>query len=161
MRQQLYLYNPIQAHKAINHVIWPWVKSMTTAGNQLVLTVGSKEEDRTLAQNRFYWGPCLGDISEQASIAGIKYSKEAWHELFKRQHLGFEVDKVRVAGKGIRVIRRLRSTSKLKVKAMGEYLEKVQAFAATELGVQFTVLDWPSYSRMHIDTETGEILQGV
>lgn len=97
------------------------------------------QDDRSTHQNRYYWGACLNEISEQARVIGQRYTIEAWHELFKRQFLGFEIVKVAVAGrKKLTVIRRLRSTSKLKVRAMSLYLEKVQAFATTELGVRFS-----------------------
>lgn len=104
------------------------------------------EEDRTLQANRYYWGPCLKEISEQATVVGQRYTVDAWHELFKRQFLGYEIIKVRVAGrKKATVIRRLRSTAKLKVKPFGKYLDEVQAFAAADMGVQFSVKHWQDY----------------
>lgn len=134
-----------QAHEAARQVY---------ANAQAILANGEKprilceqfEEDRTLLQNAFYWAACLPDISAQAQIGGQRWTVDAWHELFKRQFLGFEVVKVRVAGrKKPTVIRRLRSTTKLKVKAMSKYLDEVQSFAAAELGVQFSVRKWEDY----------------
>ena len=111
------------------------------------LTFSESEDDRSLKQNRFYWGPVLTQISERAdrAMAGGQWSTEAWHELFKRKFLGFEVVKAEVPhplpdGR-IRlrkqVYRRLRSTTKLSVKQMSEYLDKVIAYASTELNVAF------------------------
>lgn len=146
MKQSVVLFNPQQAHQAISAQLWPWVKSMTMAGHKLVAEVKVQEEDRTLQQNAFYWGACLRDISEQASIGGQRYTADAWHELFKRQFLGYRVKKVAVAGaKRKRITRQLRSTTDLSVRAMTKYLEQVQAFAVTDLGVRFTVPDWQSY----------------
>lgn len=156
---QIHGINPQQAHAAMMAQMWPWVKAQTTAGHAVVLEARLYEEDRTIKQNRFYWGPCLTEISNQASINGQRYAVDAWHELFKRQFLGYEIKKVTVAGsKRKRVIRRLRSTASLKVKAMSVYLEKVQSFAASDLGVEFSSPNWSQWSGV-IDMETGEILK--
>lgn len=137
--------NPQAAHAAVTEG-YRIAKALTMAGNRARIVVGQDEADRSLRQLRFYWGPCLGEIAEQASIGGQRYAAEAWHELMKRQFLGYEIEKVKVAGrKKTTVIRRLRSTSKLKVKAMGVYLEKVQAFAVTDLGVTFSLRSWEEY----------------
>lgn len=101
-------------------------------------TFGESEDDRTLRQNRFYWGAVLDQVSEQARVAGQRYTTEAWHELGKRQFLGFEVVKVPVAGrKRAQVYRRLRSTTDLTVKQMSEYLDRFIAFATADLAVVF------------------------
>lgn len=110
------------------------------------IVASEHEDDRSLLQNRFYWGVVLREISEQASIGGQRWTVDAWHELGKRQFLGCEIVKVRVAGKKRPVvIRRLRSTTKLKVKAMAAYLEQFQAFAVNDLGVVFSVDRWDEY----------------
>lgn len=137
--------NPLAAHQAIQDG-WLLAKPLTIAGRKVRVLVEECEDDRTIQQNKFYWGPCLTEISEQANILGQKWAPIAWHELFKRQFLGYEIKKVKVAGrKKVTVIRRLRSTTKLKVKPMSVYLEKVQAFATTELGVRFSVANWQGY----------------
>lgn len=115
-------------------------------GQRARIQCDEHEDDRSIQQNRFYWGPCLGEIADQATLNGQRYTNEAWHELFKRMFLGYEIKKVSVAGrKRTTVIRRLRSTTRLKVKPMSTYLDKVQAFAATELGVQFSVRNWQEF----------------
>lgn len=135
-----------QAHEAITHG-YALAKALLADGKRVSVNIGEDEEDRSLQQNRFYWGPCLTEISEQARIEGQRYTVDAWHELFKRQFLGYEVERVRIAGrKRPVVIRRLRSTAKLKVRSMSQYLEKVQAFAASELGVQFSVASWQEFA---------------
>ncbi len=158
MKQAVVLFNPQQAHQAISAQLWPWVKSMTQAGHKLVAEVRLQEDDRSLRQNRYYWGPCLTEISRQAQVGGQRYAAEAWHELFKRQFLGYQGKKVAVAGaKRKRVIRQLRSTTDLSVRAMSKYLDQVQAYAATELGVEFSVPSWEQYSGQEVDPDTGEI----
>lgn len=102
------------------------------------LVFGEDEDDRSLKQNRFYWGVLLRQISEQARVAGQQYTADAWHELGKRQFLGYEVIKAPVAGrKRVQVYRRLRSTTDLTVKQMSEYLDAFIAFASDDLAVVF------------------------
>jgi hypothetical protein len=102
---------------------------------QYRLTFAEVREDRSERQNKFYWGAVLKQIAAQAPG---NWTPDAWHEAFKRTVLGFEVVKVRVAGRARpTVYRRLRSTTDLTVKQMSEYLEQVIATAATELGVVF------------------------
>jgi hypothetical protein len=101
-------------------------------------TFGEAEDDRSLKQLRFYWGVLLRQISEQAVMNGVRYNAEGWHEAFKRQVLGFEIVKVRVAGrKHSQAYRRLKSTTRLTVKQMSEYLDEIIAIASTDLGVVF------------------------
>lgn len=153
MRQSLILTNPQQAHQMLTAQVWPWVKSMTMAGHKLQLEVKVAEDDRSVQQNRFYWGVVLKSISEQARIGGQKYSADAWHELMKREFLPRRVKKTTVAGRRKKVVSvSIGSTAGLKVKAMAGYLEKVQAFAVSDLGVQF-----PEQG-VYVDPETGEIV---
>ena len=112
------------------------------------VVVGVAEDDRSLRQNRFYWGYVLKSISQQARIEGKRYVTEAWHELFKRQMLGYEVKKTRVAGRAKpTVYRRLRSTTDLSVPQMSRYLDEVIAFAVTDLSVAFQIKDWQEYQQ--------------
>lgn len=149
--------DPVSAYQSITNELWPWAKPMLIAGHHLTVKASVPEDDRTLIQNRYYWsGACLGAISDQAKIAGVRYDAVAWHNLFKRQFLGYEIIKERVAGsKRLLVIRRLRSTSKLKLRAMNKYLEQVQAFGASDLGVFFDTPGWKEW----VEPETGEITQ--
>lgn len=102
---------------------------------QYRLTFAEVREDRSERQNKFYWGAVLKQISAQAPG---NWTPDAWHEAFKRTILGYEVVKVKVAGrKRPTVYRRLRSTTDLTVKQMSEFLEQVLATAATDLGVVF------------------------
>ncbi|MDI4633312.1 recombination protein NinB [Pelomonas sp. V22] len=133
------------AHEAAS-ACYQRAQQLILAGKPVKLTCQEFEFDRTAQANRYYWGVVLKEISEQARVAGQRYTAEAWHELFKRQHLGYEIKKQTVAGRKRKtVIRRLRSTSDLKVKAFAAYLEQVMAFAATDLGVRFSMLEWQEY----------------
>ena len=149
------MWEPATGHQAMTSQLWPWIKATLMAGHRLNVKASVQEDDRSLIQNRFYWSAgCLGAIADQAKVAGIGYESEAWHNLFKRKFLGYENLKEKVAGSQRMLIRRrLRSTRDLKVKAMNTYLEQVQAYATTELGVTFENQDW----RQWVDPLTGEI----
>lgn len=134
-----------EAHAAAN-AVYRAASALIADGRQVRMLCEAREDDRTLQQNRYYFGPVLTEISEQAVIEGQRWSTEAWHELFKRQFLGYEIKKIQVAGRRRKVVsRRLRSTAGLKVGPMSKYLDKVQAFAATDLGVRFSCPNWKDY----------------
>lgn len=142
----LTLIEPNQGRDAVRAQFLPFVGKLLEAGKRVAITACEEEDTRSLQQNKFYWGPCLKDISEQAAINGQKYSKDAWHELFKREHLPRVVTKAKVAGKKRMVVRvSIGSTKDLSVRRMGKFLDQVQAFAATELGVSFEIQNWQSY----------------
>ena len=121
-----------QAHAAAMEV-YAHAQALIADAKRVRISCGEDEDDRSQQQNRFYWGVVLAQISEQARVAGQRYTVDAWHELAKRQVLGYEIVRVQVAGrKRATVYRRLRSTSKLSVRKMSAYLEETLAFAATD-----------------------------
>ncbi len=143
MSLSVHLREPVQAHAVLVRQVWPQIKAGLEAGKEQALTVVPWEDARSAQQNRFYWAACLREIAEQASIGGQRYQPEAWHELFKRQFLGFRVEKYRIAGKKKQMAKRvLRSTTGLSVKKMSTYLDQVQSYASTELDVRFSCPDW-------------------
>ena len=140
------LINPDQGREVMRATVLPYIGKLIEAGKRVVLTAMEGEDERSLRQLAFYWGPCLKDISEQASVGGVKYSKDAWHELFKREHLPRRQTKAVVAGRARPVYTTsIGSTKGLSVSKMSKYLDKVQAFAATDLGVVFSLQNWESY----------------
>lgn len=133
------------AHEAARRA-YLFAQQVIANGKAAHIVAHEHEDDRTLTQNRYYWGVVLKEISEQAQIEGQRWTVDAWHELFKRTQLGYEIKRVKVAGRKRAVtIRRLKSTRDLKVKPMGVYLDKVQAFAVTDLGVRFSVDRWQEF----------------
>lgn len=100
----------------------------------LRVIITEEEAKRRLEQNRFYWGAVITTISEQAWIGGRQFCKDAWHEFYARKYGPCEDITL---PDGEVVMRRL-STSDMKVSEFAEYVEKVQADAAMELGVEFT-----------------------
>lgn len=136
-----------EAHLASKQV-YAWTQQLIADGKRARISAQEDEDDRSIQQNRFYWGVVLKETSEQARIEGQRYAAEAWHELGKRQFLGYQIKKVKVAGrKKVTVIRSLRSTKDLKVKPMSKYLEQFIAFAVTDLGVRFSETRWEEYRR--------------
>lgn len=102
------------------------------------ITFAEERETRSERQQRFYRGPVLKQISEQAPGG---WTADAWHEAFKRTVLGFETVRVAVAGrKRTTTYQRLRSTTDLTVKQMSDYLDEVIATATTDLGVVFVFI---------------------
>jgi hypothetical protein len=140
------IVNTREAAHAASLDAYRMAQQIIANGQRARIVASEHDDDRSLQQNRFYWGACLRDISEQAMVGGQRYTVDAWHELFRRQFLGYEIEKVRVAGRTRPVInRRLKSTRGLKVKPFSLYLEQLQAFAATDLGVRFRVSHWQEY----------------
>lgn len=128
------LYNRPQAKVALKERLFPFLDAVIqpNGGARWVLTV--KRRKRTSAQNRRYWGRgVLAQIAEQAVINGKQYSAETWHEMFKRMFIGVEeLPNGQVVGK---------SSSDLTTAEFSEFCAKVEAYAASELGVTFYDLE--------------------
>ena len=121
-------------------------RDLIADGKQVRIRTEEAEDERSLRQNRFMWGVVLKEVSEQARIGGQGWASEAWHLHFKREFLGYRFVRETVAGRKRKVVRKeLRSTTRLSVKRMSEYLDKVMAFAVTDLGVVFSETKWERY----------------
>ena len=103
------------------------------AGKPIRIIVTQDERKRTSAMNRRYWGPVLKTISEQAWVEGKQFEPEVWHEYFSRLH-GYLDEMVLPDGE---IITRRRSTTEMSVSEFSEYMARVEAHAASELGVEF------------------------
>lgn len=102
-------------------------RAMAQAGRPLAVHVTEYKARRNSAQNRLYWA-LLRDISEQAWVDGKQYSSEAWHSYFAGQYIGRE----ETPGGGFIAI----STTTLSVHEFADYVTRIQAYAATELGIE-------------------------
>lgn len=100
------------------------------SGRCLVIEIYRESDARTLAQNRRYFGSAvLGAIEQQAWVNGRQYDKETWHEIFKRKFIGvIELHDGSVVGM---------SSTKLTTKEFSDFMNNVEAYAASELGVVF------------------------
>jgi hypothetical protein len=94
-------------------------------GKKYTVEVKIKREQRSVNQNRLYflWLSCLMDETGE--------HKDTLHEYFKQHFLG--VDERFVFNKYQIIVPK--STTGLDTKQMTDYLERIQQFANTELGV--------------------------
>lgn len=89
-----------------------------------VVDVKVERDKRTISQCKllFLW---IGCVSHETG-----YFKDEVHEIFKKKFLGTEVFEIW----GERV-ERLRSTANLDTKQFSDYLDRIQQFASTEMGI--------------------------
>ena len=107
-------------------------KSFLERGKPLRVIVTDSEKHRSSEQNARYWA-ILSEIAEKAGINGQKFSREVWHEYYARIYL--PLDEV-ILPDG-EIIQRRVSTTSLKVPQFSNYMNQVEAHAATELNVEF------------------------
>lgn len=112
--------------------LWAFLKqnweAMAAAGKPLQIDIGPERTQRSLQQNKRYWA-VLRTISETGWIHGKQFSSEAWHEYFRRKFIGcLDLPDGNTVGM---------STTKLTVEEFQTYMQEVEAFAGTELGVEF------------------------
>lgn len=105
-------------------------KACNESGKPLVVTVSQEDKTRSAQQNRRYWA-ILGQIAEQAWVNGHQYSRDVWHEHFGRLYLALE-DVTLPTGE---IIQRRATTTRLDVAAFNDYMEAVERYAASELGI--------------------------
>lgn len=147
---QVQWINPQQAHASLNQTVVPWAKSMMLAGHRLVAEFRLAEDVKTDGQRKFYHGIVLTEIAKQARVNGQKFPLAVWKEHFRSEYLGFKTVTFINPMTGKKARRRVRkSTEDLGVKAYATLIERVTAFACTDLGVEFPA---------RIDPETGEIM---
>lgn len=127
-RITLELHNRVQAWAVIQAQLYPFLKDVLQGSSRWVLTVTRRK--RTTQQNRRYWGNgVLAQVAAQAVVGGRLFSAETWHEQFKRQFIGvIELPNGEVIGK---------SSKDLTTAEFSEFCTRVEAYAASELGVTF------------------------
>jgi hypothetical protein len=95
-----------------------------TEGKRYSVSITQKREVRTLPQNRLYW-LWIACISDETGN-----DKDTLHEFFKDKFLGFESVKV-----FNEIFEKPLSTTKLNTKQFTNYLDLIQGFAGSELGI--------------------------
>jgi len=131
-------HEPVQAGRHFKNVIAPWCKSMWAAGHRLHVEVRLYEDAKTDRQRAYYHGVVLKTIAQQARPNGTQFPLAVWKEHFRKEYL----------------------TEDLGVKGYSQLIDRVSAFAATELGVSFPA-SFDQWERMQVDPDTGEIIGGV
>jgi hypothetical protein len=127
-RLEIELFSRQQAWVAIKAQLFPFLQQVLQGSGRWVLTVTRRK--RTKAQNKRYWGQgVLAQVAAQAVVNGKQYDAETWHEMFKRLFIGVvELPNGEVVGK---------SSAALTTAEFSEFCTRVEAYAASELGVTF------------------------
>jgi hypothetical protein len=164
------LHTPEQGHQALASYAWPWAKEQLRQGRELVAEFRLLEDDITDKQRAYLHGVVFKEIAMYARPGGQQFDKDTWKEHFRKEWLGFKtVSNVNpMTGKRTRT-RVRQSTEDLGIRAMAEYIDRVIAFAATELGVTVSEPLPPELrpgrrkptAKDIADQETGEILEGA
>ena len=108
-------------------------RAMADQGKPLAVTVAPYKARRTVDQNARLHA-ILTEIAEQAWVNGQQFAMESWKEFFKRRVLGPE-EWVLPDGT---TQERGRSTATLNTAEMADLQDKIEAYAVTELGVEFS-----------------------
>lgn len=124
-------WEPVQAHKAMGSIVWPFLKANLQAGNEMLVTV--KPKTRSTEQNARLWA-MLADISKQVDWYGRKLSSEDWKHVFTASLKKLEVVP-NLDGTGFVALGM--STSRMTVAEMCDLQTLMEAFGA-EKGVRFT-----------------------
>ena len=124
---------------AVAKILWNFLKANCQAfmerGTPLRVIVTEEEVDRLDEQIRYYFGPCMKQITEQAWVGGRQYSKEVWHEHFAKLFL--PATELTLPDGEVVIKRGSIARGKISMKAMTKFLLEVESYAATELGVCF------------------------
>jgi hypothetical protein len=144
---QTYFTNPDQAKACISHQIGPFCKKMWANGaGRLTVTVVPEEDSKSEQQRKYYHAVVLTEIADQAKANGQKFPMPVWKEHFRKTYLGSKRKTFANPLTGKKQSRLVRiSTEDLSVKAYSKLIDQVTAFAATELGVMFSVPRWEDY----------------
>jgi hypothetical protein len=129
--QQVYVLNTRARSIAAREFIGEQWALHVERGAPLVVTIETYESIRTLEQNRLYWAT-LREIAASAVVDGKRFPQDTWHEFFKSEYIGLE----EVTLPNGQVLKRPVSTTTLNKAQFSEYVERVMAYAATELGLE-------------------------
>jgi hypothetical protein len=114
--------------KRLWHILKAW-KEYADQKQPLEIIITVWKAKRRPVQNRKYWA-CLNELAESAWLDGKQYSADVWHEHFKRTFIGCEE---MPDGSQVGI-----STTTLSVSDFADYLNRIMAYAVSELGVELT-----------------------
>lgn len=155
------LHNAEQAAHVIRHAAAPKCREIWATGQVVEATFRTHEDAKTDRQRAYYHGVVLKSIAAQARPNGQQYPLAVWKEHFRAEYLGHKTvtSKNPLTGKQVRRRQRV-STEDLGVKGYSQLIDRVSAFAATEMGVTFPAT-YQQWEGMQVDPDTGEIIGGV
>lgn len=115
-------------------LLWAFLRAnwqeMASVGRPLAVTVAEAKARRSGDQNRRYWA-LLNEIAAQAWVGGRQYSADVWHAEFAGQFIGWNDTP---SGNRVPI-----STTSLSVDEFSAYMDRIEAYAATELGLEMGV----------------------
>ena len=154
-------HDPKQADVSLRTVVADKCRQIWQAGHAVSVTLRTYEDDKSDRQRRYYHGIVLRAIAQQARPNGERFPFKVWKEHFRAEYLGTErVTRVNpLTGETWQEDRRI-STEDLGIRAYSNLIDRVSAFAATELGVTFP-MPYDEWERANYDPDTGEARAGV
>ncbi|GAA6119613.1 hypothetical protein [Acidovorax sp. FG27] len=154
-------HNPQQGAANCKGAFLPWAGEQLKAGRRLVVEARLYEDDKTDKQRKYLHGVVLRSIAAQARLNGQAFPLAVWKEHCRREFLGHKtVTTVNpLTGRESRRRQRI-STEDLGVRRYSDYIDRVCAWAAAELGVTFP-MTFEQWAALPIDPETGEVLGSV
>ncbi len=102
-------------------------------GRPLRVLIVEAEQPRTPAQNKRYFSFLLKAIAAQAWVDGRQFDADVWHEHLAGRY-GYLKEVVMPSGE---IVTRRKSTTEMSVAEFSEFMQQVEAYASTELGVEF------------------------
>ncbi len=147
-----------RASHSFSTIVRPWCLRHWDEGVGLTVELRRFEDAKTDRQRAYYHGVVLKSIAQQARPNGQQYPLAVWKEHFRKEYLGFKTvtTKNPLTGKKSRTRQRV-STEDLGVKGYSQLIDRVSAFAATELGVTFPAT-FQQWEGMQVDPDTGEVI---
>lgn len=147
---------PDQARAHFLNVVAPWCKAQWDAGRELHIEVRLRDDVKTDRQRTYLHDFVYAEIARQARPCGVAHSKAAWKAYFHEQYVGTRTVTRADPMTGQLVTRQERiSTEDLDVNEYADLIDRVSAFAANELGVEFP-MSFTQYECTLIDPDTGE-----
>lgn len=100
-------------------------------------TFGEDLEDLTAKQRRFLHGVVFKQMAEQLVVNGQQFHLSTWKEHCREKFLGTRQEEVLRPDLTVELIDVRVSTEDLTIKQYSEYIDRVIAYATTELGMEF------------------------
>ena len=128
-----------ESYESLWRMLQQNTKKAIDSGHPLRVRVTQKEPDRFDSTTAHYWGHILKDIAEQAMVGDRHYDAQTWHEYLSGRFLPV----VEIVTPDGELVRRRSSIARGQIteKKMRVYLQEVEAYAASELGVRFREYD--------------------
>jgi hypothetical protein len=162
------LHGTDQGREVMVRNFLPWCGEQLKQGRELVVEARLLDDDITEKQRNYLNGVVFRDIAAFGRANGQEFDKVHWKEWFRSEWLGFKTVTTINPFTGKKSRKRVRvSTEDLGIRKMAEYIERVIAFAQTDLGVTVSEPLPPelrgarrralAIERGDVDADTGEI----